>query len=268
MNRMLAPSLHTVSDPHAVALPDHPDRRLGFQGAFNFRDLGGYRGRAGQTVRWRTLYRADALHRLPDDELDQLSLLGVRTVLDLRTDSELEHGRIEAEHLGITHLHLPVLGATWKPAELDPDADAGEVLGSLYIQMLDVGAPALGDSLRVLADPAQVPAVFHCAAGKDRTGVLAAVVLSLLGVDEETIIGDYALTAAAMAELVERLKQDRPEALTAMNDQPSAYLATPPEAMRRFLDHVNAEHGSMVGYVRSIGVELEVVEALHATLLA
>ena len=73
------------------------------------------------------------------------------------------------------------------------------MLGSLYIQMLDVGAPALSESLRVLADPAQVPAVFHCAAGKDRTGVLAAIVLSLLGVDEETIVGDYALTAAAMA---------------------------------------------------------------------
>ena len=110
--------------------------------------------------------------------------------------------------------------------------------------------------------------MFHCAAGKDRTGVLAAVVLALLGVDEETIIGDYALTAAAMASLVERLKQDRPEALSAMNDQPPAYLATPPEAMRRFLDHVRAEHGSMVGYVRGIGVELEVVEALHTTLLA
>ncbi len=268
MNRVVAPSLHSVSDPHAVASPDHPDRKLGFQGAFNFRDLGGYRGRAGQTVRWRTLYRADALHRLPDDELDQLSLLGVRSVLDLRTEAELEHGRIKAEHLGITHLHLPVLGKTWAPTKLDPDADAGEVLGSLYIQMLDVGAPALAGALQVLADPAQVPAVFHCAAGKDRTGVLAAVVLALLGVDEETIIGDYALTAAAMASLVERLKQDRPEALSAMNDQPPAYLATPPEAMRRFLDHVHAEHGSMVGYVRGIGVELEVVEALHTTLLA
>jgi len=268
MNRTLTPSLLAVSDPHAVASPDHPDRHLGFQGAFNFRDLGGYRGRAGQTVRWRTLYRADALHRLPDDELDQLSLLGVRTVLDLRTQSEIEHGRIEAEHLGITHLHLPVLGRTWSPEKLDPDADAGEVLGSLYVQMLDVGAPALADSLRVLADPSQVPAVFHCAAGKDRTGVLAAVVLALLGVDEEVIIGDYALTATAMASLVERLKQDRPEALSAMNDQPPAYLATPPEAMRMFLSHVRTEHGSMVGYVRGIGVDLDVVEALHAALLA
>jgi protein-tyrosine phosphatase len=268
MNPALARSLHHVTDPHLVASPEHPDRRLAFEGAFNFRDLGGYRGRAGQTVRWRTLYRADALHRLPDEELDQLASMGVRSVLDLRTLAEVEHGCIRCDHLGITHLHLPVLGQTWEPKQLDPDADAGEVLGTLYVEMLDVGAPALAESLRVLADRARVPAVFHCAAGKDRTGVLAAVVLALLGVDDEVIIGDYALTAVAMASLVERLERDRPEALTAMNDQPAAYLATPPAAMRRFLDHVRAEHGSMVGYVRAIGVELEVVEDLHATLLA
>jgi protein-tyrosine phosphatase len=268
MHRTVAPSLHHVSDPDAVAAPEHPDRRVGFEGAFNFRDLGGYRARAGQTVRWRTLYRADALHRLADEELDQLSLLGVRSVLDLRTTAEIEHGRIRAEHLGITHLHLPVLNDTWRQRDLDPEADAGEVLGSLYVDMLDVGAVAIAGALRSMADPAQVPAVFHCAAGKDRTGVLAAVVLALLGVDEDTIVGDYALTAQAMDALVDRLRQDRPEALSAMNDQPPAYLATPPEAMRRFLDHVDREHGSMVGYVRDIGVELEVVEALHANLLA
>jgi len=268
MNRTLAPSLHHVTDPHAVAAPDHPDRRLGFRGAFNFRDLGGYRGRAGQTVRWRTLYRADGIHHLPDDELDELGVMGVRTVLDLRTRSELEQGRVEAEHLGITHLHLPVLGETWKPAELPDDADAGLVLGSLYVEMLDVGAPALAEALRTLAEPAKVPAVFHCAAGKDRTGVLAAMVLSLLGVDEEIIVGDYALSALAMEELVERLRRERPDALTTMNEQPSAYLMAPPAAMAMFLAHVRAEHGSMVGYVRSIGVELDVVESLHATLLA
>ncbi len=274
MHRAAAHSLDTVPapvpvpDPDGVAAPDHPDRRLGFQGAFNFRDLGGYRTSDGRTIRWRTLYRADALHRLPDEELDQLAGLGVRAVLDLRTLAEIDHGRIRAEHLGITHLHLPVLGETWKPAELDPDAEAGEVLGQLYVDMLDVGAPALAGALRTLADPASVPAVFHCAAGKDRTGVLAALVLGLLGVDDETIVGDYALTASAMAELVERLKQDRPEALTAMNDQPSAYLATPPEAMVRFLGHLHREHGSMAGYVSEIGVEPEVVEALRANLVA
>jgi protein-tyrosine phosphatase len=257
-----------VTDSHLVATPDQPERRLGFRGAFNFRDLGGYRSRTGQTVRWRTLYRADGIHRMPDDELDELGVMGVRTVLDLRTRAELDHGRLEADHLGITHLHLPVLGETWQPTDLDPEADAAEVLGSLYVQMLDVGAPALADALRTLAEPAKVPAVFHCAAGKDRTGVLAAMVLSLLDVDEETIVADYALSAVAMEQLVERLRQDRPEALSAMNDQPSQYLMAPPEAMARFLGHVRTEHGSMATYVRSIGVESDVVEQLRRTLLA
>jgi hypothetical protein len=70
-----------------------------------------------------------------------------------------------------------------------------------------------------------------------------------------------------MSELIERLKRDRPEALTAMNDQPSAYLAAPPEAMARLLDHVNSEFGSMTGYVRSIGIETEVIETLAESLL-
>jgi len=260
-------SLPQVSDPHLVATPDHPDRRLPFTGAFNFRDVGGYRGRSGQTVRWRTLYRADALHRLPDDELDQLAVMGVRTVLDLRTGAEVGHGRIEAEHLGIVHLHLPFIPDVWERADLDPDAEPDQVLGQLYIDMLSAGASSIAEALRTLADPAKVPAVFHCTAGKDRTGVLAALVLSLLGVDDDTIVGDYELTASAMRQVSERLRKDNPEMVTVMGDQPSAYLATPPGAMKVFLDHVRSEHASMVGYVRSIGVELEVVEALNANLL-
>jgi protein-tyrosine phosphatase len=246
---------------------DHPDRHIGFRGAFNFRDLGGYRGHGGKSVKWRTLFRADALHRLDEVELDELAGLGMRSVLDLRTATEVDHGRIEADHLGILHLHFPVLGQAWEPKDLDPDADAGDVLGSLYIEMLTVGAPALANSLRTIASVESLPAVFHCAAGKDRTGVLAAMVLSLVGVDEQTIVGDYALTGIAMDSLVERLKKDSPESLTAMNDQPSAYLATPPEAMVMFLAHVNATYGSITGYVNHIGIESDVIDSLQANLL-
>ena len=267
MNPVIAPSLLHVSEPIDSATPDHPDRLLPFEGAFNFRDLGGYPARAGQTVKWRTLFRADALHRLPDEELDQLAELGVRSVLDLRTRAEVEEGHLADESRGITHVHLPVLGEVWEPRELDPDADAAEVLGDLYVDMLTIGASALAGAIRLLAEPAELPAVFHCAAGKDRTGVLAAMVLSLLGVDDEIIIADYALSGRNMDMLIERLRRDRPEALTAMNEQPSAYLAAPPMAMTSFLAHVRTEFGSMSGYVRSIGVEFETVEALNANLL-
>jgi protein-tyrosine phosphatase len=132
---------------------------------------------------------------------------------------------------------------------------------------LAIGAPALANSLRTIASAESLPAVFHCAAGKDRTGVLAAMVLSLVGVDEETIMGDYLLSGIAMDSLVERLKRDSPESLTAMNDQPSAYLAAPREAMAMFLAHVNSTYGSMTHYVNHIGIESDVIDSLQANLL-
>ena len=267
MNPTLTSSLHSVTDPLDDATADHPDRQIHFRGTFNFRDLGGYRARAGQTVRWRTLFRADALHRMDTEELRELRELDVRTVLDLRTQAELDEGRIEADHLGITHFHLPVLGLVWEPEDLDPEADAGVVLGDLYIDMLTVGAPALAAALDTIASSDRLPAVFHCAAGKDRTGVLAAIVLSLLGVDESIIVADYHRTAKSMDALMERLATERPEALTAMTDQPSPYMKTPPEAMTGFLAHVRAEHGSVLGYVRNIGVSADTIEAINRNLL-
>lgn len=245
----------------------HPDRHLPFQGAFNFRDLGGYPTADGRTVRWRTLYRADAVHRLPDAELDVLAERGVRTIIDLRTASELEHGHLHDDARGLQHVHLDVLGTTWKPDELPDDADAAQVLGDLYIAMLSLGADALRDALALLTEPVRLPAVFHCAAGKDRTGVLAAMVLSLLGVDDEVIVADYAISGTNMDQLVERLRRDRPEALTTMNEQPSAYLAAPPAAMERFLAHVHAEYGSVRGWVLADGMDASMIDGLRANLL-
>ena len=263
----LTSNVRPVREPVDDAGADHPDRQIHLRGSFNFRDLGGYRARSGQTVRWRTLFRADALHRIDLDELEEFAALEIRTVLDLRTRTELDSGRIEADHLGITHFHMPVLGLVWEPEDLDPDADAGVVLGELYIDMLTVGAPALAAALDTLASEERLPAVFHCAAGKDRTGVLAAIVLSLLGVDESIIVADYHRTAASMDALMERLATERPETWTAMTSQPSPYMKTPPEAMTGFLAHVRAEHGSVLGYVRSIGVSADTIEAINRNLL-
>ena len=246
---------------------NHPDRQLGFSGTFNFRDLGGYATTDGRTIRWRTLFRADAVHRLDDTELDQLADLGLRTVVDLRTVSEVESGHLHDPNRNITHVHLDVLGKVWEPKDLDEDADARQVLGDLYVEMLDIGAGALAGAFTTLADARNLPAVFHCAAGKDRTGVLAAMVLSTIGVADHVIIADYAISGRNMTALLERLQRERPEALTAMNEQPSAYLAAPPEAMARLLDHVNAEFGSMTGYARSIGIDDDAIDALAAGLL-
>jgi protein-tyrosine phosphatase len=171
-------------------------RHVTCDAAFNLRDLGGYAAGDGSTVRWGTLYRADALHRTPEAAVAVAAELGWRTVVDLRTPAEQDLGRFES--LGVTVVHLPVLAETWDDGGLQDDPDPVEYLTGRYLEMLDVGAPALRAAVEVLASTDRLPAVFHCSAGKDRTGVLAALVLSVLGVAGDDIAEDYHLSAPAM----------------------------------------------------------------------
>jgi protein-tyrosine phosphatase len=111
------------------------------------------------------------------------------------------------------------------------------------------------------------PVLFHCAAGKDRTGVVAAVVLGLLGVTPEVIADDYHVSASAMAAFVDWITLEFPEALDAMTSQPPEYLEAPADAMLAFLAEVDHRHGSMEGLARSLGVTDAVIERLRRTLL-
>jgi protein-tyrosine phosphatase len=131
--------------------------------------------------------------------------------------------------------------------------------------MLTDGADSLVEIVRLVADGQ--PALFHCAAGKDRTGVVAAVLLGLLGVERDEIVTDYHATAGAMAAFVDWLTLEYPEAIDAMTSQPPEYLEAPPEAMSAFLDAVDERYGSMVGLADHLGIPEATVARLRATLL-
>ena len=146
------------------------ERLVAFDHVFNFRDLGGYHTADDRTVRWRTVFRADGVHRLT---IDNIAPLGMRTVLDLRTPGELdERGRFTHDSIG--YHHLPILERTWDRNTLNVEIDAAEFLADRYLEMLDEGGDSIARALHILADPSSLPLVFHCAAGKDRTGVVAA----------------------------------------------------------------------------------------------
>lgn len=245
-----------------------PSRHLAFGALFNVRDLGGLRGRSGQTIRWRSVYRADGLHRADADDLERLGWLGLATVVDLRTPAEVAESRFPADRLAVGWHHQPLIETTWHEAGLVPEIE-GDTVGFLferYCEMLDAGGPAIAATLDILARPSQ-PLVFHCAAGKDRTGVMAAVLLGLLGVHDDDIVEDYTMSLAAMRSMTAWLTTNRPDVAEAMADRAAFEMAAPPEVMRLLLGHVREEHGSMVGYVRSIGVPFPVVEELHHRLL-
>jgi protein-tyrosine phosphatase len=247
---------------------DSPDitRHLPFDALFNVRDLGGYGGHDGRSVRWNRVYRADDLGGATRGDLATLADLGIRTIIDLRTVNEVAGSSLpNLPGSYVDHHHLPLLAQTWAALGACPrdGVDPAALLAPRYLAMLVEGAPAIADAIRIMASPSAFPLVFHSTLGKDRAGVLAAVLLAILGVHDEVIAEDYSLSALA-ADLVDVDEGARAD------DWPrpsNALLAAPAEAMVRVLSQIRDNGRSMVGYVRGIGVSSQVIESVRTNLL-
>jgi protein-tyrosine phosphatase len=247
--------------------PTDLDRSIAFETVFNVRDLGGLRAADGRVVRRGRVFRADGVDRLDGGDLEVARALGLRTVIDLRTLGEVERrGRFPVEHLPVAWHHLPMIQGMWSEQELVATDGPVGFLRDRYLDMLVEGGATIVRALELVAD--EPPALFHCAAGKDRTGVLAAIVLGLLDVPAEDIAHDYHLSAAAMESFTEWIRRSFPDALDAMTNQPREYLEAPAEAMLGFLEEVDRRHGSVEGLVDHLGLDPAVVARLRAGLLA
>jgi protein-tyrosine phosphatase len=247
----------------------HDDRKIALEAVHNFRDLGGYRTADGRTTRWRTLYRADGLYRLTAADVDTVRALGLATVIDLRTPDELtERGRFPLDDHPAAYHHLPIIDVVWSAEEVASlSDDSSEVMLHLYLDMFRRGEQELVQLLQILARPDVLPAVFHCAAGKDRTGVASAVILGVLGVPADIIVADYALSAEAMERMEAWFEANMPQMVERMAQQPKAFRSADPRTMEGLLHLIDDRHGSMKGYVRSLGVGDDVFAGLEANLL-
>jgi protein-tyrosine phosphatase len=244
-----------------------PRRLVELEAVHNFRDLGGYPARNGTVTRWHQLYRADGLHRLTPADIETVRGLGLRTVVDLRSNAEIEKwGTFPHEAIHVNFTHHPVIDQTW---ELDSQADRTdhEFLVWAYQQMLQVGWQRFATAIEELAQPGALPAVFHCAAGKDRTGLLAAMVLESLGVPRTVVLADYELTVEGIVRMRSWVELNHPEMAVRMAETPSAFLMALPAALGEVLDGLAEQHGSIDGYVRSIGVSAAALQSLADQLL-
>nr|WP_296073309.1 tyrosine-protein phosphatase [uncultured Actinoplanes sp.] len=245
-----------------MAVEPYP-RNLGFSATYNFRDVGGYTGLDGRTVRWRRLFRSDALHRLGEADAEAFAELGVRTVIDLRRPFEIEkYGRV-AERYGLDYHNLVLEHVDWEEVGHSGDVVHERWLADRYLNFAEDGRKGILSSLRVIADPERAPVIVHCMAGKDRTGTVCALTLSLLGVSDEDIAADYALTTSAMRPLTSYLREKHPEAIVGNEHM----FDSPAEAMLMFLDDLRALHGSVEGYVKEIGLTDDEIAAMRAHLL-
>ena len=245
------------------------ERLLPFSGPANFRDLGGYRTSTGQRTRWGIIFRSDAL-RLQDDDLPEFERLNIRTIWDLR--SELEQLRypnrpaaLQPRCLAVPLLARPSDGGL----DIEPGDDAERFLAQLYVGILDQSALLLGQIFQGLAHPDSLPTVVHCAGGKDRTGLVSALLLALLGVRANDILDDYELSSRLRpprraAALIRSLQVDHQlsPALAA------GLIGTSRWAMNYALSVVNERFGGIESYLRErAGVSELEIRALQTRLL-
>ncbi len=242
------------------------ERLIPLDGPANFRDLGGYETVSGGRVRTGRVYRSDSLSFMSDEDVRHVTeVLKLRSVIDLRGHSEVErftHGPLGT--LGVRVSHIPIIDETRRPPEGWSDS-ATVALDDLYLLMLERFGSRFIAVLRLMADEQAQPLVFHCAAGKDRTGLVAMLVLGLLGVDPDVIAADYAMTDGRMAVLLERHQARAGDGVIVEVAQ--QHYPVDEVAMRAVIEHVTTKHGSVEGYVLDQGLEPESVATLRASLL-
>ncbi|MGH4035457.1 tyrosine-protein phosphatase [Actinomycetota bacterium Odt1-20B] len=248
-------------------------RHIPFEHLHNVRDLGGHPTADGRTLRWGRLYRADSLGKLTaDTAADEAHRtdwaryldLDVRTVIDLRYDWEIDaKGRVP-DHPGLAYHHLSIEHRPYDQPALGPDVDPGRYLADRYGEVAHDGVKELREALDVIAYAHEGAVAFHCASGKDRTGLLAALVLALLGVPEDVIVEDFTLTELA----TERLLADWRAAHPDHGPVWPGYGRAPAAVMRLFLDDLTERYGSVQAYATELlGVDQKLVTALRDSLL-
>jgi protein-tyrosine phosphatase len=230
-----------------------------FASLFNCRDLGGLTTTTGRPVRTGRLFRTDTLSNLDDGDRERFAALGVHTVIDLRRSEEIEsQGRAPEWSCQSWH-QITLTESPWPTSGCDSEDDVAGYLADRYLEMTEYGAADLVQAITLLARPETSPAVVHCAGGRDRTGVVIALVLSLLGVSEADIAEDYGFSADFTRRWLEWATETRGETPVL----PPNILYTPAEAMRLFLTRLTGQHGGVEEYLLVSGLDPAVPRLLR-----
>ncbi|HRQ41206.1 MAG TPA: tyrosine-protein phosphatase [Chloroflexota bacterium] len=270
--------LPTSADGHGPANGRPPDRFLPLQGGINFRDIGGYETVDGRTIRWGLVYRAGVLSGLTPADQQYLGQFGIRLVCDLRTESEVQKrpdklpGNPECQWL-----HLPIenmersarlrglVAVLFNRSQLDNLMDEG------YTRvMIDENGPLIGQALRLMVNATNRPIVIHCSAGKDRTAVIIALLLHILGVPQETILADYALSNLHYDKFRAGIQQDlhRLERWGITVDHLQAVILVKATRLEKTWAHIERKYGSITGYLEEqAGISQQTMHQLRASLL-
>lgn len=250
-------------------------QRVPLEGAVNFRDLGGYLTSQGKRIKNGRVFRSDSLARLSSPDLSKLIKMNIKTVCDFRTAAEQHKAPNKFPSNDSTkYLHLPVAQSDTDNTILFERLKNGDVewinidfMINGYIRGIEKFAGIWGKVIKLLADPGNCPLIFHCTAGKDRTGTCAALILLLLDVPEQTVIDDHGLSNVFIAAILDKIYA-RMKSAGIDPDLVSPYFTAPKECIIELIRHLHRNYGSAYNYfIQKAKVRPETIESLKKNLL-
>ncbi len=254
-----------------------PNRVIHLTGATNFRDFGGYFNSNEQQVKWKMLYRSDELTRLDDDDIAKVRSLGLNRIIDLRQQPEIDQNGLDKTYSGREQKYdfIPYVfgdpylmesgaqpGLEWDVNQIDFD--------SLYINILEHNKEGIRQAFERFVHFAQYPLLLHCTQGKDRSGVLSALVLLLLDIPESVVMADYLITdqltniergMQAIQGYLETFKDTIPEGITAQDWRPM--LSCQPQALVNMFAYLRTEYNGITRFLDSVGITLNQQQAIR-----
>lgn len=248
-------------------IEDYTDRHFPFEGCFNFRDIGGYLNKEGKKIKKGIYFRTGRQDRMSNKDLSELKNLKISTQIDLRKPEEiLDQGKGPLEQMGAEYFNIPIIpdGGSDHLSRLVGDTG---ISGKRYLGYLEFGPEPWLKIFEILAYKDSLPLVLHCTAGKDRTGVSTAFLLSILGVNRNVIEADYLLTnldTERQANFIESTV-GYPDGYN--RERMISAAGVPQDAMKVFLDGVESKWGSVVGYLQEIGVTNEQMDMIKKNFL-